>query len=232
MTPRALLCQPDRELTEVIRRLLDEASIATDVVTTGGAVLARRSFHDVALVIVDFLLPDAHGFDVCRWLRKRSDVPVVMLAHGEVAVDTIVALELGADDCIRIPFDGDEFRARVSATLRRSGVALAGQGAEATLRIGDLELDARQHVARLGRAELDLTPKEFDLLHALLMNAGKVVRSQDLLLQVWGYGEQIRTRTLDVHVGRLRAKIEPDRREPRYIVTVPSVGYKLERLAA
>ena len=128
--------------------------------------------------------------------------------------------------------NGDEFKARVRATLRRSGVAVPGQGAGETLRMGELELDARQHVARLGRDELDLTPKEFDLLHALLLNAGKVVRSQDLLLQVWGYGDQIRTRTLDVHVGRLRAKIEPDRREPKYIVTVPAVGYKLERRAA
>ena len=232
MTPRALVCQPDRELAAIIRRLLDEASISADAVSTGGALLARRSFHDLALVVVDFLLPDAHGFDVCRRLRKRSDVPVVLLAHCEDPLDTIVALEIGADDCIRVPFDGEEFKARVRATLRRSGVVLHGHGAGETLRMGDLELDARQHVARMGREELDLTPKEFDLLHALLLNAGKVVRSQDLLMQVWGYWEQIRTRTLDVHVGRLRAKIEPDRWEPRYIVTVPAVGYKLERRAA
>ena len=232
MTPKALVCQPDRELMEVTRRLLDEASMAVEAVTTGGALLARRSFHDLALVIVDFLLPDAHGFDVCRWLRKRSDVPLVLLAHSTETLDTIVAIEIGADDCIQIPCDGDEFKARVRATLRRSGVVAPGQGAEETLRMGDLELDARQHVARMGREDLDLTPKEFDLLHALLLNAGKVVRSQDLLMQVWGYGDQIRTRTLDVHVGRLRAKIEPDRREPRYIVTVPAVGYKLERRAA
>jgi DNA-binding response OmpR family regulator len=232
MTPRALVCQPDSELAEVIRRLLHDSSIAMDVVSTGGALLARRTFHDLALVVVDLLLPDAHGFDVCRWLRKRSDVPVVMLARCADPLDTVVALEIGADDCIGVPFDGEEFGARVRATMRRSGATLPGRGSADTLRLGDLELDTRQHTARLGAQSLDLTPKEFDLLHALLLNAGKVVRSRDLLMQVWGYGDQIRTRTLDVHVGRLRAKIEPDRREPRYIVTVPAVGYKLERQAA
>jgi two-component system response regulator RegX3 len=231
MIHRVLLCHTDPQLFGTVRDVLRGADIETDAAPTVGGLTARDDLDAFAAVIVGMGLAEAHGFDVCRAVRKASDVPLIVLTPVHDGIECVVCMEIGADAYISVPFSVDEFQARIVAVLRRSGEAGFETDCGAKASCGDLQLDLASYEATLGGRRLDLTPKEFELLHILVRNAGQVVRSRDLLMQVWGYNEHIRTRTLDVHVGRLRAKIEPDRSAPRYIVTVPAVGYKLELAA-
>jgi DNA-binding response OmpR family regulator len=178
------------------------------------------------LVVLDLMLPGMDGLDVCRRLRAEpatAGVPIIMLTAKADEVDRVVGLELGADDYVAKPFSPKELVARVRAVLRRS----RAPDDAPVLRTGGLALDAARHVAMLDERALVLTPKEFDLLQALMESAGRVLSREQLLNRVWGYAhaEEIESRTVDVHVRRLRAKLGP---EGRRITTVTGVGYRLE----
>ena len=180
--------------------------------------------RDVDLVVLDLMLPGTDGLELCRWIRGRSELPVIMLtARGEEA-DRIVGLELGADDYVTKPFSPRELAARVRSVLRRAGPAGA---VVATLRFGDVELERETRDVRKAGSPVRLTAKEFDLLWFLASHPRRVFSRDELMTSVWGYASTLDTGTITVHMRRLREKIEDDPSQPRHLETVWGVGYRL-----
>ena len=198
-------------------------------VTTAGdgevaVELAERGAPD--LIVLDVMLPRASGLDVCRALRARGDgVPIILLTARGQEIDKVLGLKLGADDYVTKPFSFMELLARAEAVLRRSSGHVAEDGGRC--RIGELEVDFRRHEARRGGQAVELSAREFELLRYLHERRGRVVTREELLDAVWGYDAIPFTRTVDVHVAKLRKKVEETPGQPRYLVTVHRVGYKL-----
>lgn len=227
MVQRILICEDDPALGQALQSVLRNRGYVTSLVREGAEALERVAQDPPALLLLDLCLPDMDGFDVCRRLRAQCPVPIMMISGRGGEIDRIVGLEVGADSYLVKPFGASELVARVEAQLRRAERSSGAGMVTAGTAIGELRLNLDAHQVLRSGQDLCLTPKEFELLAALAEHLGSVVRSRQLLLQVWGYDASIRTRTLDVHIGRLRAKIEEDTRHPRYIVTVPGIGYKL-----
>jgi two-component system response regulator RegX3 len=175
------------------------------------------------------MLPKMSGIDVCRQLRKRSQVPIIMVTAKSSEIDTVVGLEVGADDYIAKPYRLRELVARMRAVLRRAPLDRAGELSEGALVVGDINLDPEQHEVFIKGEHVALPLKEFELLHLLLANAGRVLPRETLIDRVWGSDYVGDTKTLDVHVKRLRAKIEDDPAHPKKIVTIRGLGYKYEK---
>jgi two-component system, OmpR family, phosphate regulon response regulator PhoB len=226
MRPMATVLVVDDEpiVREVVVRYLEREGYAT--LEAGDGVRARELLEgDTAdLVVLDVMLPGTDGLELCRWIRSRSELPVIMLtARGEEA-DRIVGLELGADDYVTKPFSPRELAARVRTVLRRSGPR---DDATSRLSFGDVELDAATREVRKAGDELRLTAKEFDLLWFLAAHPRRVFGRDQLMTRVWGYEAALDTGTVTVHVRRLREKIEDDPSHPRHLQTVWGVGYRL-----
>ena len=226
---RVLIIEDDPNVAEVVGRYLLREGYEVEIATDGVTGLERALSDPPELVVLDLMLPNLGGLEVCKRLRAAAPVPVIILtALGEEA-DRIVGLELGADDYVAKPFSPRELTARVKAVLRRaSGPLAAAAGAGPTvLRAGELEVDVTAHEARLGGELVSLTAKEFDLLTYLMEHPRRAFRREELLEQVWGfsYGD---TSTVTVHIRRLREKIEADPSTPRYVCTVWGVGYRFE----
>jgi two-component system, OmpR family, response regulator RegX3 len=177
-------------------------------------------------VLLDLMLPGLPGTEVCRQLRTRSSVPVIMLTAKDSEVDKVVGLELGADDYVTKPFSSRELLARIRAVLRRGTDAT--ELAPAVLEAGPVRMDVERHVVSVGGEPVRLPLKEFELLEFLLRNAGRVLTRGQLIDRIWGADYVGDTKTLDVHVKRLRAKIEPDPAQPKFLLTVRGLGYKFE----
>lgn len=226
--PRTILvCEDDLALAATLQGSLRACGYRVVTTRYGQQALEHLRQDEPALVVLDLMLPDMDGLDVCRLMRCRSSVPVVMISGRSGEIDRIVGLEVGADDYVVKPFGLSELVARIGAQLRRANEYSQRQEGQGHQELGDLCLDLDGHqVFRRGRL-LHLTPKEYELLSVLAENRGVVVRSSQLLMRVWGYDSRIRTRTLDVHIARLRAKLEDEARHPVYVLTVPGVGYKL-----
>ena len=219
--PRVLVVDDDAALAEMLTLVLRTEGFVSEVVTRGDLALdAFRSFQP-DVVLLDLMLPGKDGVDVCREIRAESGVPIVMLTARSDTVDVVVGLESGADDYVAKPFKPKELVARIRARVRRSEVP-----APATLQIGDLAIDVVGHEVTRAGAPIGLTPLEFDLLVCLAQNPRKVFTREVLLEQVWGYRHAADTRLVNVHVQRLRAKIESDPENPTIVVTVRGVGYK------
>jgi two-component system response regulator RegX3 len=204
-----------------------------DVVVAVDGAEALEVFDDVQpdLVLLDVMLPKVSGVDVCRQLRKRTQVPIIMVTAKGAEIDTVVGLEVGADDYVTKPYRLRELVARMRAVLRRSdsnGAAIVMT--PGMLEVGDVRLDPEEHRVTLGGDDLSLPLKEFELLHILLANAGRVLPRETLIDRVWGNDYVGDTKTLDVHVKRLRSKIEPDPAIPTRIVTIRGLGYKFVRI--
>ncbi len=218
-----LLVEDEVSITEPLAEALRNEGFEAQVAGTVAEALelARR---DPDLVLLDLMLPDGSGFDVCRELRKRSQVPIIMLtARGEEA-DRVVGLELGADDYVVKPFSAREVVARIRAVLRRADAPEPAD--EATLEVGDLRLDPAKHEVTHRGAILELSRKEFELLRLLMRNAGSVVTRERLIDEVWDPNWFGSTKTLDVHVSGLRRKLGDDPAAPRYLHTVRGVGFR------
>ncbi len=200
------------------------------VATDGAEALARFDSVQPDVVLLDVMLPKVSGLDVCRQLRKRSQVPIIMVTAKGAEIDTVVGLEVGADDYVTKPYRMRELVARMNAVMRRRGaVPTTVDLSPGALTVGDVSLDADEHLVLIDGAEVALPLKEFELLHLLLANAGRVM-SRDLLIdRVWGGDYVGDTKTLDVHVKRLRSKVEPDPANPTRITTIRGLGYKYER---
>ena len=209
---------------EVVVRYLEREGYATLEAGDGNDARALLERESPDLVVLDVMLPGADGLELCRWIRSRSRLPVIMLtARGEEA-DRIVGLELGADDYVTKPFSPRELAARVRTVLRR---ARSGEPVFERLAFGDVELDAATRDVRKGGVEVRLTAKEFDLLWFLASHPRRVFGRDQLMSRVWGYEAALDTGTVTVHVRRLREKVEDDPSEPRHLQTVWGVGYRL-----
>jgi two-component system, OmpR family, response regulator RegX3 len=230
--PRILFVEDEPSIAEPFTRALLRAGFETTTVPTAAAALETAAQIEPDLVLLDLTLPDGDGREVCRELRRRGDVPIVMLTARGTETDRIIGLELGADDYVVKPFSGAEVIARIRAVLRRAGggnAAVPGsEHAETSdvLRAGPLELDAGARRAWLDGEELQLARKELDLLVRLMRDAGRVVTREDLMADVWDVNWFGSTKTLDVHVGWLRRKLGDDPAAPRFIHTVRGVGFR------
>ena len=223
MVERILLVEDDPRLTEMLCEYLGEAGYRTDVAPLGAAALQQLSSAEYDAVILDLMLPDMGGLDVCRQLRSRSDTPVLMLTGRGDAIDRIVGLELGADDYLAKPFEPRELLARLRAILRRRvhGAAAAAQ----TMHFGRLEIDIGGRAVRIEGVQRDLTGYQFDLLLALASKAGRVLSRDALMDLVKGERLEAFDRSIDVHMSRIRAAIEDDPKKPRRVITVRGAGY-------
>ncbi len=230
MNGTALIVEDDRYLHEALTDALTDAGLASVAVSSGAEALARIHEEQPSLVLLDLSLPDMDGLDVCRELRRFSVVPIIMLTGRRGDIDRVVGLEVGADDYLVKPFQRAELVARVRALMRRVREYSQRQP-QRELVAGPLIIRRDRRTVSCDEQEVTLTPKEFDLLCALASRPGEVIPSKQLLWEVWAYPEGIRTRTLDVHIGRLRGKLEENRKSPKLIITVPGVGYKLEAAA-
>jgi DNA-binding response OmpR family regulator len=223
---RILVVEDEDSISEPFAEALRRAGFEPLVTRTAAGALELAAEAEPDLVMLDLSLPDGDGRDVCRELRRRSDVPIVMLTARGTEMDRIVGLELGADDYVVKPFSAREVISRIRAVLRRSAPRDGASTEEKTIRIGELELDPAARTVRLGAEELDLSRKEFDLLAELMRNAGRVVKREDLMSKVWDVNWFGSTKTLDVHIGWLRRKLGDDPNRPLYIETVRGVGFR------
>ena len=212
---------------------LQREGFAVDTAADGVEALERVAASRPALILLDVMLPRISGVDVCREIRKTSRVPIIMVTARNAEIDAVVGLEVGADDYVTKPFRLRELIARVRAALRRLPGDLEEQGERADqIEVGEVRLDAARHEVSVHGEQVQLPLKEFDLLELLLINAGRVLTRDVLIDRIWGpnyYGD---TKTLDVHIKRLRSKIEDDPAAPERILTVRGVGYRYERAHA
>jgi two-component system, OmpR family, response regulator RegX3 len=222
--PRILLVEDEESISEPFSRALAREGFEPVVARTAADALKLAALVEPELVLLDLMLPDGDGRDVCRELRRRSDTPIIMLTARGTETDRIVGLELGADDYVVKPFSSPEVIARIRAVLRRSRREEEGGGARLTF--AELEIDPGARRVRMGDDELDLSRKEFDLLVVLAEAAGRVLTRDHLMARVWDENWFGPTKTLDVHVGTLRRKLGDDPSKPRWIHTVRGVGFR------
>jgi two-component system response regulator RegX3 len=222
---RILIIEDERSLADTVRYNLEREGFAVIVAADGEQGLERFRAERPSLVILDLMLPRLSGLDVCRIIRRESEVPVVMLTAKDTEADKVAGLELGADDYVTKPFSMRELVSRVRANLRRAGIARPAPVEEVVVG-GPVEMDVARHEVRIRGASADLPPKEFDLLEAFLRRRGRLLTREFLIDTVWGSGYFGDTKTLDVHIKRLRQKIESDPHHPEHLVTIRGLGYK------
>ncbi|WP_419933371.1 response regulator [Candidatus Poriferisodalis sp.] len=227
-----LVVDDEPSFTEALSVGLRREGFEVRTAADGRAALAEISEAEPDLVLLDVMLPGMSGLDVCREIRKQSRVPLIMVTARAEEIDAVVGLEVGADDYVAKPYRMRELVARMRAVLRRAGVQPAQPQADATSLVeGDVVLDIDRHELRVRGELVTLALKEFELLAYLLAHAGRVVTRDSLMQNVWGYEYVGDTKTIDVHVKRLRAKIEDDPSNPQRITTIRGLGYRYERAA-
>ena len=225
MGRKVLVVDDEKLIVKGIRYSLEQDDMEVDAAYDGEEALemARRKAYDI--ILLDVMLPKCDGFEVCRQIREFSDVPIVMLTAKGEDMDKILGLEYGADDYITKPFNILEVKARIKAIMRRTGKREGSTVASKMIVKGDLRIDCESRRVFSGEKELNLTAKEFDLLERLAMNPNKVYSRENLLNIVWGYEYPGDARTVDVHIRRLREKIEVNPSDPKYVYTKWGVGY-------
>ena len=223
---RILIVEDEESFSDPLSYLLEKEGFEVTVAADGNEALGVFERDGADLILLDLMLPGMSGTEVCRQVRQRSNVPVIMLTAKDSEIDKVVGLELGADDYVTKPYSSRELVARVRAVLRRQGEP--EELVSATLGAGPVRMDVERHVVSVDGEQVSLPLKEFELLEMLLRNAGRVLTRGQLIDRVWGSDYVGDTKTLDVHVKRLRSKIEPDPSSPRHLVTVRGLGYKFE----
>ncbi|GAA2827349.1 MULTISPECIES: response regulator transcription factor [Nonomuraea] len=224
---RVLVVEDEESFSDALSYMLRKEGFEVSVAATGPEALETFDRNGADLVLLDLMLPGLPGTEVCRSLRQRSKVPVIMLTAKDSEIDKVVGLELGADDYVTKPFSSRELVARIRAVLRRQGDVVE-ELETAVLAVGPVRMDVDRHVVAVRGEQVQLPLKEFELLEVLLRNAGRVLTRGQLIDRVWGADYVGDTKTLDVHVKRLRAKIESDPSNPRCILTVRGLGYKFD----
>ena len=224
MTVRILTVEDDERIRTAVSLALEEEGWEVEEAANGEDALVAFAQNPSDVVLIDIMLPGIDGFEVCRRIRRLGDVPIVMVTARSDSHDVVAGLEAGADDYLRKPFDPKELSARVRALLRRARPS----GSPAQMVVDQLEIIPDEGVVRLAGDEVHLTRTEFRLLVELASSPGKVMSREDLLERVWARDYFDDERLVDVHVRRLRTKIEPDPANPRYVVTVRGMGYKLQ----
>ena len=224
---RILVVEDEQSFSDALSFMLRKEGFDVAVADDGQVAVESFERDGADLVLVDIMLPGMSGTEVCRRIRMTSQVPIIMVTAKDSEIDKVVGLELGADDYVTKPFSSRELVARIRAVLRRR-TSEPGATVDATLRAGSIEMDVERHVVTVDGETVKLPLKEFELLEVLMRNAGRVLTRGQLIERVWGSDYVGDTKTLDVHVKRLRSKIEPDPTEPSVLVTVRGLGYKLE----
>jgi len=223
---RVLVVEDEESISDPLSFMLRREGFEVSVAATGPDALGAFDKTGADIVLLDLMLPGLPGTEVCRSLRQRSQVPIIILTARDSEVDKVVGLELGADDYVTKPFSHRELVARIRAVMRRGGEP--DELLSATLEAGPVRMDVERHTVTAHGEQISLPLKEFDLLELLLRNAGRVLTRGQLIDRVWGADYVGDTKTLDVHIKRLRAKIEPDPSNPKYLLTVRGLGYKFE----
>ena len=223
---RVLIVEDEESLADPLAYLLRKEGFETTVVADGPSALAEFDRAGADIVLLDLMLPGMSGTDVCKQLRARSSVPVIMVTARDSEIDNVLGLELGADDYVTKPYSARELIARIRAVLRRG--AEAEEIGDTVLESGPVRMDIERHIVSVDGEQIPLPLKEFDLLEYLMRNKGRVLTRGQLIDRVWGADYVGDTKTLDVHVKRLRAKIEANPANPVRLVTVRGLGYKLE----
>jgi two-component system response regulator RegX3 len=223
---RILIVEDEPSLAEPLSFLLRREGYETEIAADGRAAVAVFDRSGADLVLLDLMLPVLSGTEVCRELRSRSSVPIIMLTAKDSEVDIVVGLELGADDYVTKPYSSRELLARIRAVLRRRSDV--GEEDDGVLEAGDVRMDVERHAVSVRGAEVPMPLKEFELLELLMRNAGRVLTRGQLIDRVWGSDYFGDTKTLDVHIKRIRSKIEDDPSQPELLVTVRGLGYRFE----
>jgi two-component system response regulator RegX3 len=225
---RILVVEDEESLSEAIAFLLSKEGFEVEIAATGPSAIEKFELNGADLILLDLMLPGLSGTEVCRQIRAKSSVPIIMLTAKDSEIDKVVGLELGADDYVTKPYSSRELIARIRAVLRRGD--LSDSATEVgVLSVGPVRLDIDRHIISVNGLPVSLPLKEFELLEFLMRNAGRVLTRIQLIDRVWGSDYVGDTKTLDVHIKRLRAKIEKDPANPEFIQTVRGMGYKMER---
>ncbi len=231
--PVILVVDDEESFVEALQVGLAREGFDVAVARDGAEALVEFGRVDPDLVLLDVMLPRLTGIDVCREIRRDSKVPIIMVTAKRSEIDTVVGLEVGADDYVTKPYRMRELVARIRVALRRVGngddVPSSGDVEEPAISVGDVSLHPGEHVVTVGGVEVAMPLREFEVLHLLLANAGRVLTRETLIVRAWGSDYVGDTKTLDVHIKRLRSKIEPDPASPSRIVTIRGLGYKYER---
>jgi len=225
---RILVVEDEESLSEAIAFLLSKEGFEVEIAATGPSAIEKFELSGADLILLDLMLPGLSGTEVCRQIRAKSSVPIIMLTAKDSEIDKVVGLELGADDYVTKPYSSRELIARIRAVLRRGDLS-DGATEVGVLSVGPVRLDIDRHIITVNGLPVSLPLKEFELLEFLMRNAGRVLTRVQLIDRVWGSDYVGDTKTLDVHIKRLRAKIEKDPANPEYIQTVRGMGYKMER---
>jgi two-component system response regulator RegX3 len=225
---KILVVEDEASFSDALSYLLGREGFDVSVADTGDGAIAEFDRHGADLILLDLMLPGLSGTEVCRQIRQRSNVPVIMLTAKDSEVDKVVGLELGADDYVTKPYSTRELVARIRAVLRRQGDDSTDAGSDGILTAGPVRMDVERHMVTVNNDAVQLPLKEFELLEFLIRNSGRVLTRSQLIDRVWGSDYFGDTKTLDVHIKRLRAKIEVDPAEPVFIQTVRGLGYKFE----
>lgn len=234
MSHSILIIEDDPDIARLVQMHLRDIDCEADIATDGNEGISRFKTGDYDLVILDLMLPGRDGISVCRDLRSReSYIPILMLTAKSSELDRVLGLEMGADDYLTKPFSIPELMARVKALFRRVdalSVPHVQQNSDGLIRYGDLTIDQSKHRVSVAGREVDLTAREFELLACFARNPGRVYSRTQLLDQVWGYNHEGYEHTVNTHINRLRAKIEKNAADPKYILTVWGVGYKFAEM--
>jgi two-component system response regulator RegX3 len=222
---RVLIVEDERSLSEPLAYMLEREGYETVVVNDGLKAVAEFEAHGADLILLDLMLPGIAGTEVCRRVRLISQVPIIMLTAKDSEVDIVVGLELGADDYVTKPYSTRELLARIRAVMRRR---VDDEEEESVIEIGSVRMDLERHTVSVAGEEIPVPLKEYDLLEVLMRNAGRVLTRGQLIDRVWGEDYFGDTKTLDVHIKRIRTRIEETPSEPRVLVTVRGLGYRFE----
>ncbi len=220
--PRILVIDDEPQLVRALRTTLEGAGYLVDTATSGAEALTAASFRPPDVILLDLVLPDMRGTDVCRELRRWTAAPIVLVSAVDDEVEKVAALDAGADDYVTKPFAIGELLARIRAVLRRTT-----PDSQPVVDVGALSIDLEKHVVSMDGRPIHLTPHEFDLLAVLARNKGKLLTHRTILRDVWGPAYQLESSYLHVYVSQLRRKLEPDPARPRYLLTETGVGYRL-----
>ena len=219
---RVLVVDDEPQIVRGLRVILTNAGYRVEEATTKREALDAVSVRPPDAIVLDLVLPDGNGIEVCKDVRRWSQVPIVVLSAVGDEQQKVLALDAGADDYVTKPFGSEELLARMRAVLRRRG-----DDGDSPISVGDLEIDLADRAVRRGGEEVHLTPIEFDLLSKLAEHPGRLVTHRQLLQEVWGPGYEDETHYLRVHFAHVRSKLEPDPSNPRYVITEPGIGYRL-----
>jgi two-component system, OmpR family, response regulator RegX3 len=230
--PTILVVEDEESFVEALTIALGREGFRVEVATDGAMAIEMFDLVKPDVILLDLMLPRVSGIDVCRQIRQRSTVPIIMVTAKSSEIDTVVGLEVGADDYVSKPYRMRELVARIRAVMRRLTLEDAEPAAnrpESTLSLGGVTLDPDEHLVTVDGNSVALPLKEFELLHVLMLNQGRVLPRETLIDRVWGQDYVGDTKTLDVHIKRLRSKVEPEPTVPTRIVTIRGLGYKYER---